>query len=56
METPNQHTDTAFDEHIYTIDWSDIENTEINHENYLDDIEIFFRCDFENDIPEDEIL
>lgn len=55
METPNQHTDTASDGHLYTIDWSDIENTENDYENYLNDIETFFRDDFENDIPEDEI-
>lgn len=55
METPNQHYDTVSDDHPYTINWSDVENTENDYENYLDDIETFFRDDFENDILEDEL-
>lgn len=54
METPNHHADTVFDRDLYTIDWSEIENTEIDYENYLIDIESFFRDDFENDIRDDE--
>lgn len=41
-------------EELYTILWSDIESTEMDYENYLDDIENFFREDFENDILEEE--
>ncbi len=37
-------------ETIYTIDWEDIENTEPDYDFYLDEIESFFREDFENDI------
>ncbi|WP_345766972.1 MULTISPECIES: hypothetical protein [Chryseobacterium] len=55
METPNHNSDTHFDENLYTIEWSDIENTEIDYDNYLNDIENFFRQDFENNIPEEEI-
>jgi hypothetical protein len=52
METPNHNTDTVFDEELYTIEWSDIENAEMDYENYLNDIENFFREDFEDDILE----
>jgi hypothetical protein len=55
METPNHNPDTVFDEELYTIEWSDIENAEIDYENYLDDIENFFREDFENDALEENI-
>ena len=54
METPNHNSEIIFNEDTYTINWSDIENTEIDYENYLDDIENFFREDFENDILEDD--
>ncbi|MFZ4930624.1 hypothetical protein [Chryseobacterium sp. Mn2064] len=56
METPNQKTDHLFDEDLYTIEWSDIENAEIDYENYLNDIENFFREDFDNDILEEDSL
>lgn len=56
METPNHNTYTIFDEDLYTINWSDIENTEIDYDNYLDEIENFFREDFENDIIEEDIF
>lgn len=56
METPNRNTDIVFDEDLYTINWSDIENAEIDYENYLNDIENFFREDFENDIFEEDNL
>lgn len=55
METPTHHFDIVANDNSYTVDWSDIENAEINYENYLDDIEFFFREDFENDILEEEI-
>jgi len=56
METPNHHTDIIFDEDLYTIEWSDIENAEMDYENYLNDIENFFRQDFENDVLEEDTL
>ncbi|WP_415325085.1 hypothetical protein [Chryseobacterium sp. MMS23-Vi53] len=55
METPNQNSDTMFDEELYTIEWSDIENAEIDYENYLNEIENFFHEDFENDNLEENI-
>ncbi|MET3536662.1 hypothetical protein [Chryseobacterium limigenitum] len=55
MEAPNHNPDITFDEELYTVEWSDIENAEIDYENYLDDIENFFREDFENDTLEEEI-
>lgn len=54
METPNHNSDTISSKDLFTIEWSDIENAEIDFENYLDDIENFFREDFENEIPEEE--
>lgn len=56
METPNHNPDTILDKDLYTINWSDIENTEIDYENYLDEIENFFREDFENDLLEEDIF
>lgn len=38
-----------FDDEIYNIEWSDIENAEMDYENYLDDIEGFFKEDFEDE-------
>ncbi|WP_426476752.1 hypothetical protein ACP3T3_15675 [Chryseobacterium sp. CBSDS_008] len=52
METPDHKTDILFDEDLYTIEWSDIENAEMDYENYLNDIENFFREDFDNDMIE----
>ncbi|MBW7675499.1 hypothetical protein [Chryseobacterium chendengshani] len=56
MEVPNHNTDTIIDSDIYTISWSDIENTEPDYENYLTDIENFFREDSENDLTEEEFM
>ena len=56
METPNQQSKNFHDRDLHAINWSDIENTENDYENYLNDIEVFFRDDFENDIPEDETI
>lgn len=56
METPTHNTDTIFDEDLYTIEWSDIENAEMDYENYLNDIENFFRTDFEDDILEEDTI
>ncbi|AZB31170.1 hypothetical protein EB354_18960 [Chryseobacterium balustinum] len=55
METSNHNSDTISKKDLFTIEWSDIENAEIDYENYLNDIENFFRDDFENDILEEEI-
>lgn len=55
MEAPNHNQDTLFDEDLYTIEWSDIEHAEMDYENYLNDIENFFREDFEDAIPEENI-
>jgi hypothetical protein len=52
MENIDYNTDLPLDQELYTIEWSDIENTEIDYENYLNDIENFFREDFEHDILE----
>ena len=54
METPNHNTHILFDEDLYTIEWSDIENAEMDYENYLNDIENFFREDFQEGIPEED--
>lgn len=54
METPNHNSDIIFNEDVYTINWSDIENTDIDYENYISDMENFFREDFENDVLEEE--
>ena len=56
MEKPTHNTDTIFDEDLYTVEWSDIENAEMDYENYLNDIENFFRTDFEDDALEEDIL
>lgn len=55
METPDHNPDILFDEDLYTIEWSDIENAEMDYENYLNDIESFFREDFEDAVPEEDI-
>ncbi|AZB24281.1 hypothetical protein EG339_06490 [Chryseobacterium bernardetii] len=54
METSSHNTDILFDEDLYTVEWSDIENAEMDYENYLNDIENFFRQDFEEDILEED--
>lgn len=56
METPNHNSDILFDEELYTVEWSDIENAEMDYENYLNDIENFFRKDFEEDILEEDVF
>ncbi|WP_300687696.1 hypothetical protein [Chryseobacterium sp.] len=56
METPDYDTNTLFDKDLYTIQWSDIENAEMDYENDLNDIENFFREDFEKDILEEDQL
>ncbi|MDN3695346.1 hypothetical protein QWZ06_25480 [Chryseobacterium tructae] len=56
METPNHNSDILFDEELYTVEWSDIENAEMDYENYLNDIENFFRKDFDEDILEEDVF
>lgn len=56
METPNHNSYIIFNEDVYTINWSDIENTDIDYENYISDMENFFREDFENDILEEAVI
>jgi len=55
METSDHNSDIIFNEDLYTIDWADIENTDIDYENYLSNIENFFREDFKNDILEKDM-
>ena len=56
MESPDHNTDLISDKDIYTINWSEIENTEIDDDNYLNEIENFFREDFDNDILEEDVF
>lgn len=42
--------DPLEDENLYNIEWIDIENTEMDYENYLNDIENFFKEDFEEEV------
>lgn len=42
------------DSPIFTLEWDEIENEEIDYDLYLDDLENFFREDFENDCLEEE--
>ncbi|WP_292010757.1 hypothetical protein [Chryseobacterium sp.] len=51
METSDDTITKDSDIDIYTINWKD---TEMDYDNYLNDIESFFREDFENDISEEE--
>lgn len=39
------------DDDLYTIEWSDIENAEMEYENYLNDIENFFSEEFDDEDP-----
>ncbi|KMQ63785.1 hypothetical protein ACM40_03110 [Chryseobacterium sp. BLS98] len=55
MQTPDHNPDILFDEDLYTIEWSDIEHAEMDYESYLNDIENFFREDFEAEISEENI-
>lgn len=51
METPAEELTKEFSpKSIYSIEWGDIENEELDYDFYLDEIENFFREDFENDI------
>ena len=55
MEISKSDSHISFDENLYTIEWNDIENMEIDYDNYLNDIENFFREDFEKDILEEDM-
>ncbi len=43
METKNCISDLTFDQALYTIEWSDIENAEADYENYLNNPKNVFR-------------
>lgn len=55
METPNHNSDMIFNEDLYTIEWSDIENAGIDYDHYLNDLESFFSQDIETEILEEDI-
>lgn len=51
MENPTETINEEFSQNpIYSIDWEDIENEESDYDFYLDEIESFFREDFDNNI------
>lgn len=56
MEIINDNPEILLNENLYTISWSDIENVEPDYENYLNEIENFFRENSENDILEEDIF
>jgi hypothetical protein len=43
METKNYSPKATFDQALYTIEWSDIENTEADYDNYLNNLKNVFR-------------
>jgi hypothetical protein len=43
METKNYTPDVTFNQALYTIEWSDIENTEADYDNYLNNLKNVFR-------------
>ncbi len=43
METRTYTTDANFNNELYTIEWSDIENTEADYDNYLNNLKNVFR-------------
>jgi hypothetical protein len=43
METKNYSPKVTFNQTRYTIEWSDIENTEADYENYLNNLKNVFR-------------
>ncbi|WP_185146900.1 hypothetical protein [Chryseobacterium echinoideorum] len=53
MENNNYKPEVAIEDTFYTINWTDIENEEPDYENYINEIENFFREDFENDVLEE---
>lgn len=54
MENNNYNPEVSIENTSYTIIWNEIENEELDYENYLSEIESFFKEDFENDILEDD--
>ena len=54
MEKPHHNTDTIFDQELPINEWDDTESVEIENEEHLNDIENFFREDFEKDCIEEE--
>lgn len=45
--------DDNLDEELYSIVWSDIENAEMDYENYLNDIESFFTDEWEEEYDDE---
>lgn len=51
METQTETLTTEFSQKsIYSIEWEDIENEALDYNFYLDEIETFFREDFNENI------
>lgn len=50
QNTSDNITENFPQESIYSIEWEDIENIDLDYEYDLDEIENFFREDFDNDI------
>ena len=53
MEKNDYNTEVSMEDAFHTILRNEIENEESDYENFLNEIENFFREDFENDILED---
>lgn len=53
MEKTNYNIEVSMEDAFYTIPRNEIENEESGYENFLNEIENFFREHFENDILED---
>ncbi|MEG1590427.1 hypothetical protein [Chryseobacterium sp.] len=56
MEIINDNPEILLNENLYTISWSDIENEEPDYENYLTEIENFFRENSENNLLEEDMF
>lgn len=53
MENNDYNTEVSMEDAFHTIPRNEIENEESGYENFLNEIENFFREHFENDILED---
>lgn len=53
MEKNNYNIEVSMEDAFYTVPRNEIENEESDYENFLNEIENFFREHFENDILED---
>lgn len=55
METPNHNVDILFNKELYTIEWNDIKNVEMDYDNYLNDLGNFLNTtEFEEEVPEED--